>query len=128
MSGLGLTESQKMKKLSQILTTLKKEGNLVGVIFAERSGKLITKAYDYDFNFEEFSSMCASVLESALGLSSAMGDQKIARLITELESTTILIFECDEHTFLILAAKLDSKISQVIDKMEEYKKKILFLY
>jgi predicted regulator of Ras-like GTPase activity (Roadblock/LC7/MglB family) len=128
MSGLGLTEAQKMKKMSQILMNLKNEGNLIGVVFAERNGRLISKVYDNDYNFEEFSSMCASVLESVLSLSSAMGDQKMAKIITELESTTILIFECDAHTFLILAAKSDSKVTQIMDKLEEYKKKILFLY
>jgi predicted regulator of Ras-like GTPase activity (Roadblock/LC7/MglB family) len=128
MTGSDLTKSLKLKKLSQILTNLKDEGNLAGVIFAERNGRLISKVVDKDFNFEEFSSMCASVLESVLGLGKAMGDKRMRKIITELETTTLLIFECEKHTFLVLATKSDSQINKLMDRLEDYKKKVLFLY
>ncbi|MFW9952353.1 MAG: roadblock/LC7 domain-containing protein [Candidatus Thorarchaeota archaeon] len=100
MSGLGLSESEKMEKLSHELSNLKSQGNLSGILFSERSGKLIKALYDNEFDFEEFSSMCASVLESALELGRAMGDKKVKKIITELEQKIIILLECDRKTFL----------------------------
>ena len=128
MSGLGLAESEKLRKLSQILTDLKGQGNLLGVMFAERSGKVINIVGEEDFNYDEFSSMCASVLESALELSNVMGEKKIEKIVTELEGRLIIILECDKFTFLILNANSESHINKVLSKMENYIKKLLILY
>ena len=128
MSGLGLTESEKKKKMSEILTNLKSEGNLLGVVFAERNGKVVSVVDDNEFNYEEFSSMCASVLESALELSRATGDKKLKRIITELNDKIIIILECDNYTFIVLTASSESHVDQVMNNFENNLNKLLILY
>lgn len=128
MSGLGLAESEKTSKLSQILIDLKSQGNLIGVLFAERSGKVIYIVGEENFNYEEFSSMCASVLESALELSKVMGEKRIKKIITEVEGKIFIILECDKFTFLVLSANSESHINKVLSKMENYIKKLMILY
>ena len=128
MSGLGLAEKERMSRLSQILTDLKSQGNLIGVLFAERNGKVIYIVGEENFNYEEFSSMCASVLESASELSKAMGEKRIEKIITEVEDKIIIILECDKNTFLVLMANSESHTNKVLSKMENYIKKLLILY
>ena len=128
MNEIGLSKSEKEEKLSQILSKLKEEGNFSGVIFSYRDGGVIKEVLERDFDYLEFVSMCASVLESALGLSRAMGDVKIKKIISELSQHTVLMIECDEKTFLILIIKLNSHVNNLLKKIEEYVRKIIFLY
>ena len=128
MSGLGLAESEKKNKLSQILTELKDQGNLIGALFAERNGKIICIVGEQNFNYEEFSSMCASVLESALELSKVMSEKRIEKIVTEVEGKIIIILECDKSTFLVLSANSESHINLILRDLEDYVKKLLILY
>jgi predicted regulator of Ras-like GTPase activity (Roadblock/LC7/MglB family) len=72
--------------------------------------------------------MCASVLESATGLGSTMGDRKANKIIAELEMQTIIITECDEKTFLVFDLNNKSNFITILENMEEYIRKIIFLY
>ena len=72
--------------------------------------------------------MCASVLESAIGLGKTIGDEKIDKIIAELENQTVLVIECDENTFLTLLLNEKSKVSQILNEIEKYLRKIIFLY
>lgn len=128
MVELELSKTEKVKKLNQILTQIKENGNLLGVLVAYRDGGLIAENFNEKIDFENFTSMCASVLESAIGLGRTMGDRKASKIIAELGTQTIIIRECDEKTFLVLNLNYDSKFSNISEKLEDYIRKIIFLY
>jgi len=101
MDGLELPKTEKIKKLTQIMN---------------------------EIYFDSFTSMCASVLESAISLGRTMGDKKAAKIITELGSQTIVITECDEKTFLVFDLDYQSNFNVILEKMEDYIRKLIFLY
>jgi len=128
MDGLELPKTEKVKKLTQIMDLIKSNGNLLGVLFAYRDGGLIAENFKERIDFNNFTSMCASVLESAIGLSRTMGDRKTIKIIAELETQTIVITECDEKTFLVFDLNYESNFDVILEKMEDYIRKIIFLY
>jgi len=128
MDGLELPKTEKVKKLTQIMDLIKSSGNLLGVLFAYRDGGLIAENFKERIDFNNFTSMCASVLESAIGLSRTMGDRKTIKIIAELETQTIVITECDEKTFLVFDLNYESNFNVILENMEDYIRKIIFLY
>ena len=70
MDGLELPKTEKVKKLTQVMDLIKDDGNLLGVLFAYRDGGLIAENFREEIDFDNFTSMCASVLESAISLGS----------------------------------------------------------
>jgi len=128
MDELELPKTEKVKKLTQIMNLIKNKGNLLGVLFAYRDGGLIAENFKEKIDFNNFTSMCASVLESAIGLSRTLGDKKTTKIIAELETQTIVITECDEKTFLVFNINKESNFNVLLEKMEDYIRKIIFLY
>ena len=128
MDELELPKTEKVKKLTQIMNLIKSNGNLLGVLFAYRDGGLIAENFKEKIDFNNFTSMCASVLESAIGLSRTLGDRKTTKIIAELETQTIVITECDEKTFLVFNINKESNFNVLLEKMEDYIRKIIFLY
>ncbi len=128
MNEIELPKSQKIEKLNQILVELKNKGKLLGILFAYRNGGLIAKDFKEDIDFNIFTSMCASVLESATDLGRTMGDRKVNKIIAELEEHTIVIIECDERTFLVFDINYESNLNIILEKIEVYIRKIIFLY
>lgn len=128
MVELELSKTEKVKRLTQLMAQIKNNGNLLGVLFAYRDGGLIAENFNEKINFDTFTSMCASVLESATGLGSTMGDRKANKIIAELETQTIIITECDEKTFLVFDLNYKSNFITILENMEEYIRKIIFLY
>ena len=128
MNELELPKTEKVKKLTQIMNLIKNNGNLLGVLFAYRDGGLIAENFKEKIDFNNFTSMCASVLESAIGLSRTLGDRKTTKIIAELETQTIVITECDEKTFLVFIINKESNFNVILEKMEDYIRKIIFLY
>ena len=128
MNEIELPKPQKIEKLKQILGELKNKGNLLGVLFAYRNGGLIAKDFKEDIDFNNFTSMCASVLESATDLGRTIGDRKANKIIAELEEQTIVIIECDEKTFLVFNINYESNFNIILEKIEVYIRKIIFLY
>jgi len=128
MNELELPKTEKVKKLTQIMNLIKNNGNLLGVLFAYRDGGLIAENFKEKIDFNNFTSMCASVLESAIGLSRTLGDKKTTKIIAELETQTIVITECDEKTFLVFNINKESNFNVLLEKMEDYIRKIIFLY
>ena len=113
---------------NQLLHELNQKANLDGIIFAYRDGGVIIEIIGDDFNSTNFTSMCASVLESAVGIGETMGNRKINKIITELAEKTIFIFECDIKTFLIMIVKKDSNINLIFSKLQEYIQSLIELY
>ena len=128
MDELELPKTEKVKKLNQVMDRIKDDGNLLGVLFAYRDGGLITENFKEEIDFDNFTSMCASVLESAISLGRTMGDRKAKKIIAELVNQTIVIIECDEKTFLVFDLNYQSDFSVILEKMEDYVRKIIFLY
>ncbi|MFW9972701.1 MAG: roadblock/LC7 domain-containing protein [Candidatus Odinarchaeota archaeon] len=119
---------QNFSELPLILDELKNNGKLDGVIFAFRNGNLIRESLKNELKNKEFVSMCASVLESAVGIGEAIGNQGINKIIVELEEKIVLIFECDNNTFLIIIINKDSKISYILSNLDEIIQKIIKMY
>ena len=128
MDELELPKTEKVKKLNQVMDRIKDDGNLLGVLFAYRDGGLITENFKEEIDFDNFTSMCASVLESAISLGRTMGDRKAKKIIAELVNQTIVIIECDEKTFLVFDLNYQSDFNVILEKMEDYVRKIIFLY
>jgi len=128
MDGLELPKTEKIKKLTQIMNLIKDNGNLLGVLFAYRDGGLIAENFKEKINFDNFTSMCASVLESAISLGRTMGDKKASKIIAELGTQTIVITECDERTFLVFDLYNESNFNVILERLEDYTRKIIFLY
>ena len=128
MDELELPKTEKVKMLTQIMNLIKNNGNLLGVLFAYRDGGLIAENFKEKIDFNNFTSMCASVLESAIGLNRTLGDKKTTKIIAELETQTIVITECDEKTFLVFNINKESNFNVLLEKMEDYIRKIIFLY
>ena len=128
MDGLELPKTEKIKKLTQIMNLIKDNGNLLGVLFAYRDGGLIAENFRDEIYFDNFTSMCASVLESAISLGRTMGDKKADKIIAELGTQTIVITECDEKTFLVFDLDYQSNFNVILEKMEDYIRKLIFLY
>ena len=128
MDELELPKTEKDKKLTQIMDQIKSYGDLSGVLFAYRDGGLIAENFKERIDFNNFTSMCASVLESAIGLGRTLGDRKTTKIIAELETQTIVITECDEKTFLVFNINKESNFNVLLENMEYYIRKIIFLY
>lgn len=122
------SNSLKLEELKEVLEEIKEKGNLIGTVFAKRDGSLIFENVGIDFNGKQFSSMCASVLESASRLGETIGSRNIKKIITELEEKTIIVIECNNKTFLTLVIKHDSKVHHILDHLQEYNAKLTALY
>ncbi|MFX1316933.1 MAG: roadblock/LC7 domain-containing protein, partial [Promethearchaeota archaeon] len=107
---------QKLENLISLLNEMKTLGKLEGLIFANRDGGLITENINKNVDLQEFSSMCASVLESAENIGQTIRSEKLGKIITELDDKTILIINCDENTFLTLIISEESKIGLILDQ------------
>lgn len=118
----------KFNEANQLLHELNQKANLDGIIFAYRDGGVIIEIIGDEFNGKNFTSMCASVLESAVGIGETMGNRKINKIITELAEKTIFIFECDNKTFLILIVKNESNINLIFSNLQEYIQSLVKLY
>ena len=128
MDELELPEEEKVRRLTVLMDRIKTTGNLLGVLFAYRDGGLIAENFNEKINFENFTSMCASVLESAIGLSHTMGDRKATKIIAELGEQTLVLMECDEKTFLVFNLNYESKFNVILSNLETYVRKLIFLY
>ena len=127
MDELELPKTEKIKKLAQIMDLIKDNGNLLGVLFAYRDGGLIAENFKEKIDFDNFTSMCASVLESAINLGRTMGDRKVVKIIAELGAQTIVISECDEKTFLVFDLNYESNFNVILESMEDYIRKLILI-
>jgi predicted regulator of Ras-like GTPase activity (Roadblock/LC7/MglB family) len=116
------------EKLKGLIDEIKHVGSLIGVLLSDREGNLILDNVSIDFDKSNCSSMCASLLESALTLGRISGDQKLVKIITEVEETSIIILECDEKRFLTIFANFESNIKALLGEIKDYIKKIVLIY
>jgi predicted regulator of Ras-like GTPase activity (Roadblock/LC7/MglB family) len=119
------SQSNKFREVSQIINEIKNDANLDGIIYARRDGELISENIGDDFDSKNFASMCATVLESAVGIGKSIGNQKFKKVIAELGEKTILILEGNSSTFFILIINRESHISYVLKKLDYIIKSIL---
>lgn len=118
-----LSQAQKFKKLELVLEEIKNVGKLKGVILSDRDGNLITENVGEDKDYNIFSAMCASVLESAEDLGQNIGG-KVSKIITELDKQTIVIIKCENKTFLSFLIEKDSQFELVLKKISDFTQKI----
>jgi len=123
MNDIKLSQAQKFKKLELVLEEIKNVGKLKGVILSDRDGGLITENVGEDKDYNEFSAMCASVLESAEGLGQNIGGN-VSKIITELDKQTIVIIKCENKTFLSFLIEKDSHFELVLKKISDFTQKI----
>ncbi|MHA1456561.1 MAG: roadblock/LC7 domain-containing protein [Promethearchaeota archaeon] len=121
------SEQQRDKDIQIIIDEIKKKGNLNGVLFSYKEGKMITENLEAPLDKSVFSSMCASVLESASSLGKSSGGLKLKKIITELESQTIIIIECTDKTFLALFVNENSETKKILNDIDSYIRKIILL-
>ena len=117
-----------LKKIEEIIKTIKNDGELEGVLFSTREGNSISKALDQDFDTNEFIAMTASVIDSAEDLMNTISDNKIDKIITELKDQSIIILGCEKNTFLTLIVGSDSNVEEILENIDEYIQKIMEAY
>ncbi|MBY9018680.1 MAG: roadblock/LC7 domain-containing protein [Candidatus Lokiarchaeota archaeon] len=122
------SEQQRDKDIQQIIDEIKKKGNLNGVIFSYKEGRMITENLEAPLDKSVFSSMFASVLESASSLGKSSGGLKLKKIITELISQTIIIIECTDKTFLALFVNENSETKKILNDIDSYIRKIILLF
>lgn len=115
-------------ELNQLLNDIKNKASLEGIILAYRDGGLLFENMGDELESQNFASMCATVLESASGLGETINNQKIRKIIAEVEDTSVLILECGEKTFLILIIKKESNVGYIFSKLTEVVQAIVKLY
>ena len=124
-------DTNKSERLSLFLTELKEEGKFQGVLLSYRDGEDICSVFNESIktiNIQELSSMSASVLEGANNLKRLIGEEKLTKIVTELNSYTLIIVQCDNNVFLTIIADHNSRVNLILDSIEKYQKKIIFLY
>lgn len=122
------SDQHNIKDLQLLIDDIKRKGNLSGVLFSYKEGSLITDNLDPPLDKSIFSSMCASVLESASSLGRSTGGLKLRKIITELESIVVIIIECTDDTFLALIADRNSKLEKILNNIDKFIRKIILLY
>ncbi len=120
-------ETEENSPIIRILNEIKNKGNFSGIFFVTRNGEIINENSEKSINSKEFVSMCASVLEGATGLSKAIGNQKVNKIIAELNEETIIIIEINKNSFLICILNKQSNTNIIVDKLEKYIQKIITL-
>ena len=128
MNDMDLLDSQKIEKLKAIFDKMTEEAELGGVLFANREGGIITHNFEKNSELRNFSSMCASVLESAEEMGKIINDKKIDKIVAELDDKTILIIKYDNSAFLTLIIESFSKIGLIIENLDEYFQQIRNYY
>lgn len=121
----------KNQQLSKILYELKEKGIFQGVSLSYRNGEPICNIFNEtlnDIDAPELSSMCASVLEGANNLNKVIGEEGLIKVVAELQKYMLIIIQCDKNVFLTLIADRNSRVSTVLDSIEKFQKKIIFLY
>jgi len=117
-------KSNNFEDLILILEEIKEKAKLLGVILAAHDGNLIFENVGHNFKGEKFSSMYASVVESATGLGQTLGNRKIKKIITELGNKTLITVECSDKTFLTLVVNNDSNVYKVLNDLQNYISKL----
>jgi predicted regulator of Ras-like GTPase activity (Roadblock/LC7/MglB family) len=121
----------KRQQLSKILNDLKVEGSFQGVSLSYRNGEPICNIFNEtlnDIDAPELSSMCASMLEGANNLNKVIGEKGLIKVVAELQTYMLIIIQCDKNVFLTLIANRNSRVNTILDSIEKFQKKIIFLY
>ncbi len=119
------TTPYSLKNMNILLDEIKEKGNLKNVLLAFRDGGLISEVGDDELDQIQFSAMCASVLKSAEGLGQTIGEEKLGKIIAELEDQSIMIVKCNIKAFLVLFFKDDSKVEFITNNLDGYIHKII---
>jgi predicted regulator of Ras-like GTPase activity (Roadblock/LC7/MglB family) len=114
------------REVSLILDDLKENGKLTGVIFFNRNGEKIDEKVAENIDSKILGSMCASVLESAIGLGETIGSQRVVKIIAELEKSSLIIVEIKEIlSFLVLIVNKHSDVTFFLNQLDNYIQKLI---
>ncbi|MFX1236800.1 MAG: roadblock/LC7 domain-containing protein [Promethearchaeota archaeon] len=116
------------KKLEELLAELKLKGNLIGVMLVSREGNVVSNNFKRDIDKTTFSAMCALAIESADTLRDILSEGTSLKIITELNNCSIILMKCSNALFLVFFVGNSSNMDPVIDKIDDYIKKIILLY
>ena len=121
MKGTPNSISNEDRDLKFILNELMEKGNFTGIILAHKNGEILNEIIKKNIDSKQFTSMCASVLESAVGLGETMGSQQIIKIVAELEGNTILFVHIkDKNVFLIIILNNKSDSNFVSNQLDDY--------
>lgn len=104
----------------RVLNDLKEKGTFIGFLFIDRNGEIIRENLTVDIDSKNFASMCASVLESALGLGQTIGSQKINKIIAELDDITVIIIQMKDSKNFISFILGDDSDASFFEYLESY--------
>ena len=125
-------KSQK-EKLDTFLEELIEKENLSGVIFSTIDGhainvKIKKEILNQEYNEQEFTAMCASVLGSSKGIAELLDEENTKQIVAELNNYIMMVFLCDINTFLIILFEKNAVINNFLRKKDQIIEKISNLY
>ncbi|MHA2008210.1 MAG: roadblock/LC7 domain-containing protein [Promethearchaeota archaeon] len=125
MKGIRNGITQEDRDLHFILNELMEKGNFSGIILAHKDGEILKKIIRKNVDSKKFTSMCATVLESAVGLGKTIGSQHIIKIIAELEENTILLVQITEkNSFIVCILNSQTDSNFISNQLDVYISKI----
>ncbi|MFX1324916.1 MAG: roadblock/LC7 domain-containing protein [Promethearchaeota archaeon] len=112
--------STNYNEIIRVLNNLKEKGDFIGFLLIDRNGEIISENVSVNMDSKKFASMCASVLESALGLGQTVGSQKINKIIAELDEKTVLIIQMNDNKNFISFILGDESNFSFFEQLESY--------
>ena len=116
---------EKIERIKFLLSDMIKRYDLEGIMLSNKSGDLISEIFKSSFSFTQFSSMCASILKSALGLGKIIGKQDLNKIMVELEHHILIIFQITPELFMVLFITENSKSGILIRDIRSFLDKIV---
>lgn len=116
---------EKIERIKFLLSNMIKRYDLEGIMLSNKSGDLISEIFKSSFSFTQFSSMCASILKSALGLGKIIGKQDLNKIMVELEQHILIIFQITPELFMVLFITENSKSGILIRDIRSFLDKIV---
>ena len=115
-----------VKDLTEIMEEIKVKGGLFGAILGTHDGEILANNADENFDWHQVSAMCASALNSAVGLGETIGDRQTKSITVELEDKIIIVAPCEPKLFiaLLVQKKTAKKVATVLSELEAYASKI----
>ncbi len=115
-----------VKSLTELMEEIKTKGDLYGVVLGTHDGTIIASSSTESFDSEHFSAMCASALNSAVGLGQTIGNRNMKSITVELEDKIIIVEPCEPKLFLTLLVlkKHAKKVASLLSELEGYSSRI----
>lgn len=112
-----------------ILDRMRIMGNLRGIIISSKNGDLIIEKLSKKFeeimkDLDNFTAMCATIYEGAVGIAHNSNNEGINQIFAELMDHNLIIRECNEDMIFIMIFSKSMNISALLAKFHNFAQKV----